>query len=358
MSDFSTIEEIIQDAREGKMYILVDSEDRENEGDIIIPASLCKPEHINFMATHGRGLICLSISESRASELKLPLMNPDNWKKKTTAFTVSIESSKNITTGISAFDRAETVRAAINPDFKPGDIISPGHIFPLIAWDGGVLTRAGHTEAAVDISRLAGLNDSAVICEIMNDDGTMARVPDLIPYAKKHSLKIGTIQDLIAYRIKNDILIKKIPEKNHQIKNIYSDAFELNIFENTIDGLHHATLHIGDLENQSTVLTRVHPVQGFDDIIMNYNNPKTKDLHASIDKIKSHGSGIVVLINNPILGDLGQLSQDEKVKYYGLGAQILKNFSITNISVLSNSFSNELDLSIYGLNVSKVEKLS
>ena len=358
MSDFSTIEEIIQDAREGKMYILVDSEDRENEGDIIIPASLCKPEHINFMATHGRGLICLSISESRASELKLPLMNPDNWKKKTTAFTVSIESCKNITTGISAFDRAETVRAAINPDFKPGDIISPGHIFPLIAWDGGVLTRAGHTEAAVDISRLAGLNDSAVICEIMNDDGTMARAPDLIPYAKKHSLKIGTIQDLIAYRIKNDILIKKIPEKNHQIKNIYSDAFELNIFENTIDGLHHATLHIGDLENQSTVLTRVHPVQGFDDIIMNYNNPKTKDLHASIDKIKSHGSGIVVLINNPILGDLGQLSQDEKVKYYGLGAQILKNFSITNISVLSNSFSNELDLSIYGLNVSKVEKLS
>ena len=221
-----------------------------------------------------------------------------------------------------------------------------------------MLTRAGHTEAAVDISRLAGLNDSAVICEIMNDDGTMARVPDLIPYAKKHSLKIGTIQDLIAYRIKNDILIKKIPEKNHQIKNIYSDAFELNIFENTIDGLHHATLHIGDLESQSTVLTRVHPVQGFDDIIMNYNNPKTKDLHASIDKIKSHGSGIVVLINNPILGDLGQLSQDEKVKYYGLGAQILKNFSITNISVLSNSFSNELDLSIYGLNVSKVEKLS
>ena len=152
MSDFSTIEEIIQDAREGKMYILVDSEDRENEGDIIIPASLCKPEHINFMATHGRGLICLSISESRASELKLPLMNPDNWKKKTTAFTVSIESCKNITTGISAFDRAETVRAAINPDFKPGDIISPGHIFPLIAWDGGVLTRAGHTEAAVDLS--------------------------------------------------------------------------------------------------------------------------------------------------------------------------------------------------------------
>jgi len=192
----------------------------------------------------------------------------------------------------------------------------------------------------------------------MNDDGSMARVPDLIPYAKKHSLKIGTIQDLIAYRIKNDILIKKIPEKNHQIKNIYSDAFELNIFENTIDGLHHATLHIGDLQSQSTVLTRVHPVQGFDDIIMNYNNPKTKDLHASIDKIKSHGSGIVVLINNPILGDLGQLSQDEKVKYYGLGAQILKNFSITNISVLSNSFSNELDLGIYGLNVSGIEKLT
>ena len=189
-----------------------------------------------------------------------------------------------------------------------------------------MLTRAGHTEAAVDISRLAGLNDSAVICEIMNDDGTMARVPDLIPYAKKHSLKIGTIQDLIAYRIKNDILIKKIPEKNHQIKNIYSDAFELNIFENTIDGLHHATLHIGDLENQSTVLTRVHPVQGFDDIIMNYNNPKTKDLHASIDKIKSHGSGIVVLINNPILGDLRSIISRRKSQILWFGCSNIKKF--------------------------------
>ena len=357
MSDFTNIENIIDDARNGKMYILVDSEDRENEGDLIIPASLCKPEHINFMATHGRGLICLSISETRADELKLPLMNPDNWKKKTTAFTISIESRTNITTGISAFDRAETVSAAINPNFKQGDIVSPGHVFPLIAWDGGVLTRAGHTEAAVDISRLAGLNDSAVICEIMNDDGSMARVPDLIPYAKKHSLNIGTIQDLIAYRIKNDLLIKKIPEKQHQIKNIYSDIFEFNVFENTIDGLHHATLHLGDLSNQDSVMTRVHPVQGFDDIIMNFNNPKTKDLHASIEKIKSHGSGIIVLINNPILGDLGMLSNDEKVKYYGLGAQILKNFSINNISVLSNSLGGDLDLGIYGLNVNKIESL-
>ena len=168
MSDFTNIENIINDARNGKMYILVDSEDRENEGDLIIPASLCKPEHINFMATHGRGLICLSISETRADELKLPLMNPDNWKKKTTAFTISIESSTNITTGISAFDRAETVSAAINPNFKQGDIVSPGHVFPLIAWDGGVLTRAGHTEAAVDISRLAGLNDSAVILSLIH----------------------------------------------------------------------------------------------------------------------------------------------------------------------------------------------
>ena len=165
---------------------LVDSEDRENEGDLIIPGSLCGAEHINFMATHGRGLICLSITELRAKELKLPLMNPDNWKKKTTAFTVSIESSKNITTGISAHDRYETVKAAVNPQFQLGDIISPGHVFPLIAWDGGVLTRAGHTEAAVDISKLAGLNESAVICEIMNDDGTMARVPDLIPLSLIH----------------------------------------------------------------------------------------------------------------------------------------------------------------------------
>ena len=357
MSDFTNIEKIIQDAQDGKMYILVDSEDRENEGDLIIPGSLCGAEHINFMATHGRGLICLSITELRAKELNLPLMNPDNWKKKTTAFTVSIESSKNISTGISAHDRYETIKAAINPQFQLGDIISPGHVFPLIAWDGGVLTRAGHTEAAVDISKLAGLNESAVICEIMNDDGTMARVPDLIPYAKKHSLNIGTIQDLIAYRIKNDILIKKIPEKNHKIKNIYSDLLEFNVFENTIDGLHHASLHLGDLNKQKSILTRVHPVQGFDDIIMNLNNSKTKDLHNSIEKIKANGSGIVVLINNPILDELGKLSNDEKVKYYGLGAQILKNFSINDITVLSNSFNNELDLGIYGLNVTGIEKI-
>ena len=357
MSNFTSIEKIIDDARNGKIYILVDSEDRENEGDLIIPGSLCGAEHINFMATHGRGLICLSITESRAKELNLPLMNPDNWKKKTTAFTVSIESSKNITTGISAHDRAETVRAAINPQFRPGDIISPGHVFPLIAWDGGVLTRAGHTEAAVDISRLAGLDESAVICEIMNDDGSMARVPDLILYAKKHSINIGTIQDLISYRIKNDILIKKIPEQQHHIKNIYSDDFEMNIFENTVDGLHHATLHLGDLSTEKTVYTRVHPVQGFDDIIQNFNNSKTKDLHSSIEKIRNHGSGIIVLINNPILSQLGQLSIDEKIKYYGLGAQILKNFSINDITVLSNSFNNELDLSIYGLNVDGTEKI-
>jgi 3,4-dihydroxy 2-butanone 4-phosphate synthase/GTP cyclohydrolase II len=284
-------------------------------------------------------------------------MNPNNWKKKTTAFTVSIEASEGITTGISAEDRAKTVLAAVNPNFKVGDIISPGHVFPLIAWDGGVLTRAGHTEAAVDISRLAGLNDSAVICEIMNDDGTMARVPDLIPYAKKHSLNIGTIQDLISYRIKNDILIKKISDKNYKIKNLYSDVFEMNIFENTIDGLQHATLHLGDIDNQKSVLTRVHPVQGFDDVIMNFNNPKTKDLHTSIEKIKSHGSGIIVLINNPILSELGHLSNDEKVKYYGLGAQILKNFSIDDITVLSNSFNNDFDLSIYGLSVSGALKI-
>ena len=352
-----SIEEIVEDARNGKIFVLVDDENRENEGDLIFPAQLVTPDIINFMARYGRGLICLALTKDRANTLELKPMDRRNPSKLDTAFTVSIEAKDGITTGISAADRAKTVQIAIDNHKGKNDISTPGHIFPLIAKAGGVLTRAGHTEAAVDISRLAGLNPSAVICEIMNDDGTMARVPDLIPYAKKHSLKIGTIQDLIAYRIKNDILIKKIPEKNHQIKNIYSDAFELNIFENTIDGLHHATLHIGDLQNQSSVLTRVHPVQGFDDIIMNYNNPKTKDLHASIDKIKSHGSGIVVLINNPILGDLGQLSQDEKVKYYGLGAQILKNFSITNISVLSNSFSNELDLGIYGLNVNKIESL-
>ena len=207
---FSAIEAIIEDARNGRMFILVDDENRENEGDLVIPAHMCTPEAINFMARYGRGLICLALSRERVNHLKLPLMPRRHESRHETAFTVSIEAREGVTTGISASDRARTVMVAIDPAKGPGDIVSPGHVFPLEARDGGVLVRAGHTEAAVDIARLAGLNPSGVICEIMNDDGTMARTPDLLRFAERHRLKIATIADLIAYRLRHDRIIDRI----------------------------------------------------------------------------------------------------------------------------------------------------
>ena len=212
----SNIEDIIDDAKNGKMYILVDDPGRENEGDLIIPAQMITPEAINFMTKYGRGLVCLSLTKDRISELELPLMNPSNQKNDLTAFTISIEAKEGITTGISAADRAHTISVAINSNSNKSDIVSPGHIFPLMAWAGGVLARAGHTEAAIDISVLAGLNPSGVICEIMSDDGSMARLPELINFAKFHNLKIGTVSDLIKYRLKNDQIIKLLSDRPFQ----------------------------------------------------------------------------------------------------------------------------------------------
>ena len=358
MIKISKIEEIIEDAKNGKMFLLVDSEDRENEGDLIIPAQKSTPEAISFMAKHGRGLICLCLTEERVKKLKLPLMNPNNWGKKTTAFTVSIEASENITTGISAFERNTTVHAAINPNYKDGDISSPGHMFPLIGWDGGVLTRAGHTEAAIDISRLANLDPSAVICEVMKDDGHMARLPDLMTYAEEHNLKIGTIRDLIAYRINNDLVLNEISSNSDfSFNNPITEGFVLTLFENSLDGSKHATLHLGNMEKDKNILIRVHPIQSFDDIIFNLDNPKTNDLKNSLEKIKINGSGMVVLINNPILQGIGNLNMDEELKYYGLGAQMIKHHKINTITILSNSNYKGIDLSIYGINVKGVEKI-
>lgn len=359
MTKISKIEEIIEDAKNGKMFLLVDSEDRENEGDLIIPAQKSTPEAISFMAKHGRGLICLCLTEDRVKKLKLPLMNPNNWGKKTTAFTVSIEASKNITTGISAFERNTTVHAAINSNFKDGDISSPGHMFPLIGWDGGVLTRAGHTEAAIDISRLANLDLSAVICEVMKDDGHMARLPDLMTFAEEHNLRIGTIRDLIAYRINHDLVVKEISVNSEfWLSNPITEGFILTLFENSLDGSKHATLHLGNLEKDKSILTRVHPIQSFDDIIFNLDNPKTKDLKSSLEKIKKNGSGMVVLINNPILQGMSNLNLDEELKYYGLGAQMIKHHDINNIIILSNSNYKGIDISIYGINVTGVEVIN
>ena len=358
MIKISKIEEIIEDAKNGKMFLLVDSEDRENEGDLIIPAQKSTPEAISFMAKNGRGLICLCLTEERVKKLKLPLMNPNNWGKKTTAFTVSIEASENITTGISAFERNTTVHAAINPNYKDGVISSPGHMFPLISWDGGVLTRAGHTEAAIDISRLANLDPSAVICEVMKDDGHMARLPDLMTYAEEHNLKIGTIRDLIAYRINNDLVLNEISSNSDfSFNNPITEGFVLTLFENSLDGSKHATLHLGNMEKDKNILIRVHPIQSFDDIIFNLDNPKTNDLKNSLEKIKLNGSGMVVLINNPILQGIGNLNMDEELKYYGLGAQMIKHHKINTITILSNSNYKGIDLSIYGINVKGVEQI-
>ena len=252
----SSVEEIIDDARNGRMFILVDHEDRENEGDLVIPAEMATPEAVNFMATHGRGLICLTLTGARIDALGLPLMASRNSSRHETAFTVSIEAREGVETGISAKDRAITIAVAIDPKTVPTDLATPGHVFPLRARDGGVLVRAGHTEAATDISRLAGLNPSGVICEIMKDDGTMARLPDLVAFAQKHNLKIGTISDLIAYRRRHDNLIKERSVK--RVQSVHGGDWLMRIFADETHGDEHIVLTKGDLSGDAPVLVRVH----------------------------------------------------------------------------------------------------
>ncbi|MFP4519197.1 MAG: 3,4-dihydroxy-2-butanone-4-phosphate synthase, partial [Oceanicaulis sp.] len=234
-SPLSPIEDIIEDARNGRMFILVDAEDRENEGDLVMPAQFATPEAVNFMALHGRGLICLSMTRERAEHLKLPLMSQRNESRHTTNFTVSIEAREGVSTGISAHDRARTISAAIDPTKGAEDIVSPGHVFPLVARDGGVLVRAGHTEAAVDVARIAGCNPSGVICEIMNEDGTMARLPELVAFAQRHGLKIGTIADLIAYRRKNDRFVER--RLDTEVETRWGGPFKLTVFRSLVDNV-------------------------------------------------------------------------------------------------------------------------
>ena len=257
----SSIEEIIEAARKGYMFVLVDDEDRENEGDLVIPAEKTTPDAINFMAKHGRGLICLALAAERIRELNLPLMGSRNQSRLETAFTVSIEAREGVTTGISAADRAQTIAVAIDPSKGAKDIVSPGHVFPLIAREGGVLTRAGHTEAAVDIAKLAGLNSSGVICEIMNDDGTMARLPDLMTFAEAHDLKIGSIADLIAYRRRNEVLIERAAEM--EILSRHGGKFRMIIYQNRITGVEHVALVKGDPRKPGPVPVRMHALNVF-----------------------------------------------------------------------------------------------
>src|SRR3977135_4112775 len=291
-------EDIIEEARKGRMFILVDDEDRENEGDLVIPAQCATPEAINFMAKHARGLICLALTRERVEQLGLALMSQNNGTRHQTAFTVSIEAREGVTTGISAADRARTVSVAIDPSCGPQDIVSPGHVFPLVARDGGTLERTGHTEAAVDLARLAGLTPAGVICESMNDDGTMARRNDLISFAQRHGLKIGTISDLIAYRRRYDSIVKRLSETTFE--SIYGGAFRCVIYVNKVRMAQHIALVKGDPATGGPVTVRMHAGNIITDALGQRDTRRGGEIEASMREIAKEGRGVIVLIREPV----------------------------------------------------------
>jgi len=353
----SPIEDIIEDARNGRMFILVDDEDRENEGDLVIPAQMVTPEVINFMAKYGRGLICLTLTKKRTEELGLQLMAESNQSRHQTAFTVSIEAAEGVSTGISAHDRAHTVSVAIDPSKGKDDIASPGHVFPLVAQNGGVLVRAGHTEAAVDVSRLAGLIPAGVICEIMKDDGSMARLPDLVEFAKVHGLKVATIADLIAYRRKHDNLVTCAAETD--IVSRHGGDFRLKAYVNSVDGAEHMVLVKGEVTPDQPVLVRVHTFNAIGDML-HEDGPRGGLLANSMELVGAEGRGVILIIrdNSPTtLTDLVKYREGEKppkrpeLRQYGIGAQILLDLGIKDMILLSNTEKHFVGLEGYGLNV-------
>jgi 3,4-dihydroxy 2-butanone 4-phosphate synthase/GTP cyclohydrolase II len=346
----SSVEEIIEDARNGQMFILVDHEDRENEGDLVIPAQMATPNAINFMAKHGRGLICLALPGERIEALGLPLMSPKNSSRHETAFTLSIEAREGVTTGISAHDRARTIAVAIDPSKGAVDIATPGHVFPLKARDGGVLVRAGHTEAAVDVARLAGLNPSGVICEIMNEDGTMARLPDLVSFAQKHGLKIGTISDLIAYRRRYDHLVNESAQR--PVTSVYGGQWAMRVFTDETQGAEHIVLTKGDIAGPEPVLVRMHAFDPLDDLLG--INPETSgELPAAMRLIAAEGRGVVVLLRDTAMKLVppGEVSP-QTLRQYGLGAQILSALGLSRLVLLTNSARPKvIGLDAYGLSI-------
>jgi 3,4-dihydroxy 2-butanone 4-phosphate synthase/GTP cyclohydrolase II len=356
----SPIEDVIEDARNGRMFILVDAEDRENEGDLIIPAKFATPDAINFMAKHGRGLICLSMSQERADKLDLTLMSSENRTRHQTAFTVSIEARDGVTTGISAHDRARTIEVATDPSKGSDDIVTPGHVFPLVARDGGVLVRAGHTEAAVDIARLAGSGDSGVICEIMNEDGTMARLPDLVAFAQLHGLKIGTIADLIAYRRRNDRFIERRMET--EFSSQWGGPFKLVVFRNVLDDAEHVALVKGLPSSDAPTLVRMHKVSFVDDVL-NESGPRGDMVEQGIQALaKADGAAVMVFIretsHTAIVERLGahpSLPHDERearrLREYGVGAQILLDLGVREMILLSTKPQTIVGLEGYGLSI-------
>ena len=344
----STINEIIRDAKKGKMFILVDNKDRENEGDLVIPASKISAKKINFMAKHGRGLICLALTQQKVKKLKLPLMSLINKSRTQTAFTVSIESKRGVSTGISAHDRAKTIRTAIKQSSTRNDIVSPGHVFPLVARDGGVLERAGHTEASVDISKLAKLNPSAVICEVMNEDGTMARYKDLIPFAKKHKLKIAKIEDLISYRLKNENLIKFVSNKKIKISKFGS--FDLKTFKNKLDGSEHYAITKGKFSPNKSSRVRVISTNVLN-VFFNFNKDIFKK---SLKYLNKYNNFALILIKGSNFSQ--STSESSKIlRYYGIGAQIIKDLKIKKMILVSRSIKRVIALEGYGIKLIKQE---
>lgn len=366
----SPIEEIVEEMQNGRMVILVDAEDRENEGDLVIPAQMATPDAINFMAKHGRGLICLALTQARADELHLEFMVRSNASRNRTAFTQSIEAREGITTGISAFDRARTISTAIDPTKGAGDIVSPGHVFPLIAREGGVLVRAGHTEASIDLARLAGLYPAAVICEVMNDDGTMARMPDLARFAKVHGLKIGAIEDLIAYRLKNDRIVRRTART--AVETSIAGAFDLYVYETTVEPGEHLALVKGNIAKGGPILVRVHAVNVLQDVLgIGYHGSGGTAVEQAMRAIEAEGRGVLVLIRDfrpkfvsdwvarrHTPGATKDLSKERRQVEIGIGSQILIDLGVKDMVLLTTSPQHVyVGLEAFGLRVTGTRKI-
>jgi 3,4-dihydroxy 2-butanone 4-phosphate synthase/GTP cyclohydrolase II len=350
----ASAEDVIEEAREGRMFVLVDDEDRENEGDLVVPAQFATPEAINFMAREARGLICLALTQQRVEKLGLPLMSQSNGTRHQTNFTVSIEAREGVTTGISAHDRAHTVAVAINPECGRDDIVTPGHVFPLMAREGGTLMRAGHTEAAVDIARLAGLNPAGVICEIMNDDGTMARMPDLVAFSQRHNLKLGTIADLIGHRRRTERLVKRVQEGT--FPHAIGGDWRLIVYATTTEHAEHVVLIKGNIASPGPVLVRMHAVDMLNDLL---GSPSHGSLHCAMRMIAEAGRGVLVLIRDTRADAISERLRQRmavprppgSLRDYGIGAQVLVDLGVRDMILLSNTHRTIVGLDGYGLNI-------
>jgi 3,4-dihydroxy 2-butanone 4-phosphate synthase/GTP cyclohydrolase II len=343
-NNFSKISSIIQDAKKGRMFILVDDKNRENEGDLIIPGSKCNSKSINFMAKHGRGLICLALTKKQVDILKLPLMSSVNKSRMQTAFTVSIEAKKGITTGISAQDRAKTIKTAINPKVKRSEIVSPGHVFPLVSRNGGVLERAGHTEASVDISRLSKLNPSSVICEVMNEDGRMARLNDLFKFSKKHKIKLASIEDLISYRLKYEKLVARLTHKSSKIRKI--GKVSIYIYKNKLENNFNYVITKGKLNQKKSI-----PVRVLSNKIKNKNILINNNVKKSLKVMNKFKNFLLLIINNK--NNISKENNINTLRYYGIGAQIIKDLNVKNMILVSRSKKKIIGLDGFGLKITK-----